>query len=67
VEGEPGPPPAGYSRAPFAVIFRGPRGQDHLPGGIYDCEIEGGPALNLHVSPIHTEQRDRQEYQSVFN
>jgi len=67
VEGDSGPPPAGYSRAPFVVIFRGPSKTDVMRSGIYDCEIEDGPIYNLHVMPIHTPRPDRQEYQSAFN
>jgi hypothetical protein len=56
-------------RAPFSVIFRGPRDPSVLlREGLYDCEVEdGGPSWNLYVMPIHTPQRDRQEYQAVFN
>jgi hypothetical protein len=67
VEGDSGPPPAGYNRAPFVVIFRGPSKTDVMRAGIYDCEIDGGPTYSLHVMPMHTSRPDRQEYQSVFN
>jgi hypothetical protein len=67
VEGDPTPPPAGYDRAPFIVIFRGPSKTDVMRAGIYDCAIDGGPTYSLHVMPIQTSAPDRQEYQSVFN
>jgi len=67
VEGEGGPPPAGYLRAPFVVIFRGPTKAEVMQAGIYECEIDGGPTYSLHVMPIHTSARDCQEYQSAFN
>jgi hypothetical protein len=68
VEGEGGAPPANRIRVPFIVIFRGPPGRDALlPEGLYECEIGDGPTFALHVAPIHTHQRDRQEYQAVFN
>lgn len=67
VEGDGAPPPAGYLRAPFVVIFRGSSKTDVMPSGIYDCEIDGGPSYSLHVMPIQTSQADRQEYQAAFN
>jgi hypothetical protein len=67
VEGEGGPPPAGFARAPFLVIFRGASKSDVMGSGIYDCEIEGGPTFNMHVAPMYTPAPDRQEYQAVFN
>ncbi|MGH6870177.1 MAG: DUF6916 family protein [Rhizomicrobium sp.] len=66
VEGGDGPPPPGYQRAPFIVIFRGAKGEV-VPNGMYDCVFEGGPVINLHLMPIHTASPDRQEYQSVFS
>jgi hypothetical protein len=56
-------------RTPFSVIFRGPRDPNAmLREGLYDCQVENdGPTWNLYVIPIHTPQRDRQEYQAVFN
>lgn len=59
--------PPGGKRIPFTLIFVGPRSQDHLPEGLYDCEIEDGPTYRIHVTPIHTLSRERQEYQAVFN
>jgi len=67
VEGVSGPPPTGYLRTPFVVIFRGPSKTDVMAAGIYECEIEGGPTYSLHVMPIHTAHADVQEYQSAFN
>ena len=56
----------GGFRDPFLLIFRGPPG-DVLPEGLYTFEVEGGPAFELYVMPIHTPARDRQDYQSSFN
>jgi hypothetical protein len=67
VEGNSGPPPAGYSRAPFIVVFRGPSKTDVMRAGIYECEIEGGATYSLHVMPIQTDRANVQEYQSAFN
>lgn len=66
VEGTEGPPPPGYTRPPFLLVFRGPK-QPLVRPGIYACEIEGGPTYELHLSPIHTDGNDRQDYQSAFN
>jgi len=67
VDGD-GQVPAGLSRAPFVIVFRGPAGREALlPEGLYDCEIEDGPTVNLYVMPIHTPAPGRQEYQAVFN
>lgn len=54
------------SRQPFIVMFGGPQG-DILPEGMHDLHIEDGPSLKLYVIPVLTPQRDRQNYQSVFN
>ena len=56
---------AGF-RQPFNLIFRAPPG-DVLRQGLYTLEVEGGPAFELYVIPIHTPARDRQEYQAAFN
>ena len=67
VEGD-GRVPDGMARAPFVVIFRGPVGREALLSeGLYDCEIEAGPTVNIYVMPIHTPAPGRQEYQAVFN
>lgn len=66
VEGEDLPPPPGYQRAPFVLLLQGPKNPIVRPG-VYACEIEGGPAYELHIMPIHTDAKDRQDYQSAFN
>src|SRR5262245_38744420 len=53
-------------RQPFNLIFRGPPG-NVLREGLYTLEVEGGPAFELYVIPIHTPVRDRQNYQAAFN
>jgi len=53
-------------RPPFNLIFRGPPG-DVLTEGLYTLEVEGGASFQLYVMPIHTPDRTRQDYQSVFN
>jgi hypothetical protein len=53
-------------RPPFNLIFRGPPG-DVLAEGLHTLEVEGGPSFRLYVMPIHTPDRTRQDYQSVFN
>ena len=60
----PGWPP--HLRQPFALIFHGPR-QPVLPEGMHHIEAEDGRRFALHIMPIHTVERDRQEYQAVFN
>ena len=67
VEGDGAPPPAGYLRSPFVVIFKGSSEAGVMASGSYDCEIDGGPTYNLFVNPIHTPERGKQEYQSAFN
>jgi hypothetical protein len=66
VQGE-GVAPQGWPRAPFIVTFRGPKPGPVMAEGFYECEIADGPTLGLHVSPIHTPQPDRQDYQAAFN
>jgi hypothetical protein len=56
----------GY-RMPFTLIFRGPREQQVLPEGLYECKVEDGPSFSIYVAPIHTPAPDRQHYQAVFN
>jgi hypothetical protein len=53
-------------RQPFNLIFTGPPG-DVLREGMYVLEVEGGPQFELYVMPIHTPERGRQDYQSMFN
>jgi Domain of unknown function (DUF6916) len=67
VEGESSPPPPGYTRGAFVVIFRGPSKAEVMSPGLYDCEIEDGPVFSLYVIPIHTARPDCQEYQAAFN
>jgi hypothetical protein len=67
VQGEGGKPPPGWMRVPFIVIFAGPRGPNVMPEGMYTCQVEGGPAWDLYVIPVHTPRSDRQEYQAAFN
>ena len=54
------------SRQPFMLILRGPHG-DVLPEGFRELTIEDGPSFKLYVIPVFTPQRDRQNYQIVFN
>jgi hypothetical protein len=56
----------GMPRQPFRLILSGPPG-DVLPEGLYDFAVEGGPEFQLHIAPIHTAARDRQDYQVAFN
>ncbi len=51
---------------PFTVIFRGAPG-DVLAEGLHTLNVEDGPTFTMHVIPIHTPQRDRQDYQAIFN
>ena len=53
-------------RTPFVLIFHGPVGEI-LPEGLHRVHIEDGPSTELYVMPIHTVERDRQNYQAVFN
>jgi hypothetical protein len=53
-------------RPPFNLIFSGPPGEV-LAEGIYTLEVDGGPAFELYVMPIHTPARDYQNYQAAFN
>jgi hypothetical protein len=65
--GETGaPPPSGWTRAPFVVIFRGPK-TPVMPEGLYECEIDGGPTHALYVAPVDTRLPDYQDYQAAFN
>lgn len=57
---------AALGRQSFTLIFAGPPG-DVLRDGLYILEVEGGPSFELHVIPIQTLVRDRQDYQAVFN
>ena len=56
----------GSPQPAFTVIFTGPPGAV-VPEGSYDAGVEDGPAMLLHIMPIHTPDRTRQDYQVVFN
>ena len=60
-------PPKGAKRRPFLLIFRAPREREHMPEGLYECAVEGGPTFTLYVSPIQTLEREFQDYQAAFN
>jgi hypothetical protein len=62
-----GEAPAPGARQPFTLIFRGPREAEHMPEGLYDCQIEGGASFQLYVTPIYTPDRAWQDYQAAFN
>jgi hypothetical protein len=62
---EPGMAQVG-KRRPFILIFRAVKEREHMPDGIYDCEIEGGPTHRMYVNPIQTPAPEWQEYQAVF-
>ena len=53
-------------RAPFTLIFDGPAG-DVLPEGFYIVMAKSGASFGLHIMPVHTPARDRQDYQAAFN
>ena len=55
-----------FGRQSFTLVFSGPPG-NVLPQGLYTFEVEGGLSFELHVIPIRTLARDRQDYQAVFN
>ncbi len=59
-------PSPGGADAGFMLVFTGPR-TPVLPEGLYDAATPGGPALTFYIMPIHTPDRDRQDYQAVFN
>ena len=54
------------TRAPFTLVFSAPSGPVLLEG-LHTLELEDGVAATLYVMPIHTPDRSRQDYQSVFN
>lgn len=56
----------GSPRTPFALVFAGPPGVI-LPAGLYRAIAGDGTKFDLHIMPIHTPGRDRQDYQAVFN
>jgi hypothetical protein len=53
-------------RQPFSLIFRGPP-DEILPEGLYALWVDDGPSFELYVIPVHTVERDRQNYQASFN
>ncbi len=53
-------------RAPFTLIFQGPR-DNIMSEGLRVATPEGGPSFEFYIMPIHTPASDRQEYQAVFN
>ena len=64
---ELGPPePDSAVRRSFTLIFSGPPG-DVLAEGLYEFDVDHGPALGFYIIPIHTPVRGRQDYQAVFN
>jgi hypothetical protein len=59
--------PKSVKRRPFTLVFRGPRTAQHLPEGMYECEVEGGPTYSIYVIPIQTIEPEFQDYQAIFN
>jgi hypothetical protein len=53
-------------RQPFNLIFSGPP-RDVLEEGLYTVDVENGPQFELHIIPIYTPARDRQDYRAAFN
>jgi hypothetical protein len=53
-------------RTPFTLLFNGTPG-DVLPEGLYDVAIQDGPEVSIYINPIQTFDRNRQDYQAVFN
>lgn len=51
---------------PFVLVFSGPPG-DVVAEGMRTMTVEDGTAYDLYLIPIHTPERDRQDYQAVFN
>jgi hypothetical protein len=51
---------------PFVLIFSGPPG-DVLAEGMHRIAGEGEATFDLYLIPIHTPERERQDYQAVFN
>lgn len=66
VEPQPQFAAPGATRVPFTLIFEGPAG-DILPPGFHRAAVQDGPTFELYISPIHTQARDHQDYQVVFN
>ena len=55
-----------FRREPFNLIFRGPP-REVIREGFYTVSVQDGPSFGLYIMPIQTLQRDRQNYQAVFN
>jgi hypothetical protein len=53
-------------RAPFTLIFAGPRG-DILSEGLRRVVSDDGAAFDLYLIPIQTPDPGRQDYQAAFN
>ncbi|MEJ0015853.1 MAG: hypothetical protein WDN25_04695 [Acetobacteraceae bacterium] len=53
-------------RAPFTLIFEGPRG-NLLAEGFWTATLDDGSSFEFYIMPIHTSAADRHEYQAVFN
>lgn len=60
------PAQSGGIREPFNLIFSGPP-KDVLREGLYTVDVDDGPQFELYLIPIHTPERDRQNYQAAFN
>ncbi len=59
--------PPGYLRAPFILIFRGPKPGPILPTDTYDVEVETGETFWINVSAIQTLEEGWQDYQAVMS
>jgi hypothetical protein len=55
-----------FRRQPFNLIFSGPP-REVIREGFYTIGMADGPSFGLYIMPIQTFQRDRQDYQAVFN
>jgi hypothetical protein len=55
-----------FKRQPFMLIFSGPP-HEVIREGFYTITVTDGPSFKLYIMPIQTLQRDRQDYQAVFN
>jgi hypothetical protein len=58
---------AAAKRDPFILIFRAPKESVYMTEGIFACAFEDGPTYEMYVSPIHTTEKEWQDYQAVFN
>jgi hypothetical protein len=59
-------PRPGYTRTPFTLLFHGPVNVI-VPPGLYQTVLPDGLDAELHIMPVNTIERDRQDYQAVFN